>query len=111
MNREEILEKSRQENKNKDLVNVAVENEAFKIASIVLIAICTVYYVAEIMIKGVRNDGFFSIIAIFNAVICTLKGVRLKDKSFLFTGIFWIIFAIILTVAHISYLINTSTIL
>ena len=110
MNREEILARSRQENQNQDLVDKEVENKGIATAGIVMTIMCLVFYVAEFLLHGTKNYGFFSIAAIYNAILFTMKGIKLNDKGKLATGILWSVLAVGLAVEYFYQLITTSTI-
>lgn len=94
-----------------DLVDKEVENKSMATAGLVMIITCLGFYVAEIMICGTKNAGLFCVAALYNAILFTMKGVRLKNKQKLFIGVLWIVLAIGLAVEHIYHLVTTSTIL
>ncbi len=110
MNREEILAKSRQENKNMDLVDKAVENTSKTTAGTVMVIMCLVYFLAEIMLQGRKNYGFFSIAAVYQALLFIMKGIKFNDRSKLIPGIIWFALAVLFTVEHFYFLVTTSTI-
>lgn len=111
MNKENILEMSRQENKNKDLVSVSAELKASRIAGILMALLSLAFYATQIAIQGTCNWGLFAIIALYNAVIYIVKGIKtLKTPAIVF-GVIWGLLTIGLSIAHISNLISTSTIL
>lgn len=111
MNKEEILAKSRQENKEKDLYELEVKNNASRIASIASLIICAVLYAAEIMICGNRNYGLWTIIAAFIAGTFLYTGIKFKNKKKIAIGVLWTVVAVIAIVTAISNLVATSTIL
>ena len=59
MNREEILAMSRQENKNMDLVDKAVEDRSKTIAGMVMVSMCLLYHLVEMVVLNRKNYGFF----------------------------------------------------
>ena len=61
MNRESILEMSRQENKNKDLVGRNAELTASMIAGISMAVLSLIFYAAQIAIQGTCNWGLLAI--------------------------------------------------
>lgn len=81
MNREEILEKSRKENRNKDLAELDIEVKAGSVAARVgataCVLISTVFLFAEGMMPSVPWIIYFSIIGTNNLV----KFVKLKRKT------------------------------
>ena len=110
MNREEILAKSRQENKNKDLFDKEVEGKSIAFSGIAMVIMCLVYYVAEILLQSRKNYGFFSIAAIYMAILFMMKGSKLKDKKKFYLGIVWLALAILFTVEHFYFLVTNATI-
>lgn len=111
MNKESILAMSRQENKNKDLVSKSAELNAAMIASISMAVLSLVFYAAQIALHGTLNWGLFAIIALYNAVLNIVRGIKLSKKGVIAAGVIWLLLTILLSVAHISSLIETSTIL
>ena len=111
MNKDEILEASRKENKKKDLAEVEIENKAVKLAMLAVLILTSVYYCMEIIVKGVHNEGLYSIIAIYCAITYGYKAIKTKKGIDIFCGITWSIVTIMLVVEYISSIFATSTIL
>ena len=110
MNKESILEMSRKENKNRDLVCKDEELSASAIAWISMAVLSLVFYIAQIYWYGNLNWGFFAIIACYNAVMHIVKGIKTSKKLIIFTGVIWLIMTVLLSVAYFGNLITTSTI-
>ena len=111
MKKEEILEKARKENKQKDLACIEAENKAVKIAAIAMVFLATIYYALGIMITGKTNYGWYSMIALYCAIVFGIKGIKTKNKFEIICGIIWLLAAVIMIYSYISNLISTSTIL
>lgn len=111
MKKEEILEKARKENKNKDYALIEEENKASKIAGFAIIILSTVYFVSGIMITGKTNYGWYSILALYCAVIYGLRGIKSRRKLDIFCGIIWTIAGILMIYYYFKELISSSTIL
>ncbi|MBQ2803889.1 MAG: hypothetical protein IJF07_08330 [Lachnospiraceae bacterium] len=111
MNKESILEMSRQENKNKDLFGYNEALKASMYAGIAMAVLSAIIYVAQIVIQGKFDWGLFAVVAVYNAVINFVKGVKTSKKDLIVIGILWAVTTVILLVAHFSTLIATSTIL
>ena len=111
MKKEEILEKARKENKNKDLACIEAERKGAIFAALSMLLLSTVYYICGIFLTGKTNYGWYSIIAIYCAVIYGYKGIKVKSKLNIVTGIIWLLVAIITTYSYISDLISGSNIL
>ena len=80
MKKEEILEMSRKENKNKDVHEIEVETKGCKIAAIAMILLTTIYYCYEIFTAKGTNITLYSLVSIYCAVIYGYKGVKLEKK-------------------------------
>ena len=111
MEKEEILNASRNENKKKDLVEIEIENKAVKIAALGLLILSTVFYVVEIMLNGVNNYGWYAMIALYCAIGFGFKAIKLKKKINIINAIIWSIVTIICAYSYIQNIILTSTIL
>jgi hypothetical protein len=111
MNKKNILEMSRQENKNKDLVGRNAELKASMIAGISMAVLSLVFYAAQIALQGNCNWGLFAIITFYNAVMNIVRGIKISKKGVIIAGVIWLLLTIALSVAHIGTLIETSTIL
>ena len=57
MNKEEILEKSRAENKNKDIYEQEILKQANSSAVIVMMVLATVFFAVQIFVGGGTNWG------------------------------------------------------
>ncbi|MBQ8194192.1 MAG: hypothetical protein IJZ47_02395 [Oscillospiraceae bacterium] len=111
MNKEQILEMSRKENKEQDLYELEISSKATRVSSLICVIICAVLYVAEIMVCGNQNYGLWTIIAAFIAGTFLYTGIKLKNKVKIAVGILWTVIAVIAIVAAIVNLFTTSTIL
>jgi len=89
MKKEEILEMSRKENQNKDLVRIQIENKAVKFAALSIVILATVYFCMEIFIQGKTNYGWYSIISLYCAIFFGYKGFKDHKKVNLIAGLAW----------------------
>ena len=111
MKKEEVLAASRKENKSKDYAAIEIENKGVKIAALATVILALVYYALGIFITGKTNYGWYSIIALYCAVVYGYKGIKRKNKLEIFCGIIWLVAAIICAYGYIDKLIATSEIL
>ena len=111
MKKEEILEASRKENKQKDFAEIEVEKKAVKIGAYGIVILATIYFCMEIFIKGETNYGWYSIISLYCAILYGYKAVHDKKALHIFCGIIWAIVAVICTTQCILKIFETSTIL
>lgn len=80
MKKEEILEMSRKENKNKDVYEIDVENKGSKIAGLLMLILATVYYCYEMFIGRGENYSFYSLIALYCTVLYGYKAIKLEKR-------------------------------
>ena len=110
MNKEQILKMSRQENKNKDLHEKEIENKYASIAGAAMAILSCIFFASEIIFNGRQNYGFYALTAVYEAILFFGKGIRLKQKTSIISGIIWGILAIGLILAYFYYLVKNSTI-
>ena len=73
MNKEEILEKSRAENKNQDMHGLEVLKKASKNAVVVQMALAAVFFVAQLLAGEGINWGLWAIVYSGNMTVCWVK--------------------------------------
>lgn len=111
MNREEILEKSRAENKNKDIYEQEVLQRAGTIATLVMAVLAGVFFSVQIFVGGGTNWGFWSLVLSANMAMFWVKYIKLRRKHELVIAIVYTIVVLAMSVVHIYNLIESSTIL
>ncbi|MBQ8826727.1 MAG: hypothetical protein IJ007_06515 [Oscillospiraceae bacterium] len=100
MNREEILAKSRKENKERDPYQLEIDNKACKLALGIIILFSAIIYALNIFTgKGILAE-MFAPVAIINAVLYTSRHVHAeeKNKATLFLMIGWLFAAVLLVI-------------
>ncbi len=100
MNKEEILEKSRNENRNKDIYELEVISEGQRIGGLVGIAVTLALISFESRALGTVNYGYLLIIAFANAGLRVYKAVKLK-KGETFCAVVWSAAAILIAVVFV----------
>lgn len=111
MNKDEILEKSRKENKNQDLYEKEMSQKAGNIAAIVAAVIGTIFYVIQILVGGGSNYGLYAIVFSIPATGYMVKAIQMKTKRDLVISILYILVVLFFSFIHINNLIISSTIL
>ncbi len=111
MNKEEILAKSRQENKEKDLVAIETGLKADRFGMWMGIIANAILFITEIIICGTYNLGLWVILLAMNAGIYLYNGIKLKRKGIIIAGVIWAVLAVAFIGTAISNLFTTSTIL
>ena len=80
MNKEDILEKSREENKKKDVYELEMSYRGGTIAAIVMVFLAFIYYTYEIVTGKGSNPAFYSLITIYNAVFFGFKAMKIEKN-------------------------------
>lgn len=109
MNKEEILERSRKENKNKDVYINEINTKGGNIAAIVGLILTTIIFIGEILLGFGMNYGLYGIVFSVTGTSNLYKALKLNTNKIF--PIFTLIMAITFIVAHIYNLINKSTII
>ena len=91
MNREEILEKSRQENNGQDVVNLELSRSSMVFGWVVTVCLLAVVAVTEAIKYGRMNSGIFFAVMAGLSVIFIYKYLKLRKKHELFIAIIYVI--------------------
>lgn len=110
MNKEEILAKSRMENKDQDIFEKEVMKDAANVGAITSISLCTVFFVLQIVLGEGINYGMWAIVFSMEAAIFTVKAIKLKKKHEIAISIMYIIATVLMSIAYIANMITASTI-
>ena len=89
MNKEEILEKSRQENKNRDIAELENGKSAAKFAIITSAIFAGVLFLLEGIITGHNNNSLWAMLAFMNCMMCGYKAFRLGNEKMRPAAILW----------------------
>ena len=111
MNKEEILEKSRAENKNKDIYEQEILKQANSSAVIVMMVLATVFFAVQIFVGGGTNWGIWALVFSANMTTLWVKYIKLRRKHELVMAIAYTILVAAFSGSHIYNLIVSSTIL
>ena len=104
MNREEILEKSRQENRGQDVANLEVSRSSIIFGWIIAVCMLAVVAVAEALKYDRMNSGIFFAVMAGCSAIFIRKYVKLRRKHELFISIMYVITALAFLVSWIIQL-------
>jgi hypothetical protein len=111
MNKEEILEKSRNENKNQDVYEKEVIKEGGNIGAVVAAILATIFFVIQILLGEGMNYGLYAVVFSIPAAGYIVKAIRLKRKHEVVVAILYTIAVITFSVAHVYQLFTAATIL
>ena len=111
MDRDEILAKSRAENKNKDVYEQEVLKHASRSAVVVQMALATIFFVTQIFVGEGINWGLWALVFSANMTINWVKYIKLHRKYELIIAIAYTILVSVMSGYYIYNLIVSSTIL
>ncbi len=106
INKEEILAKSRKENKDKDLFKIEVQVNAGNVGAIAGVILATVFFVTQSLLGDGLDFGLYAIIFSIPAAGFIVKAIRMKRKRDIVLSIIYTLATLILSVAHIFNLIT-----
>jgi len=102
MKKEDILDKVKKENKQKDYVLIETENKAVKTAALSMLILSCIYFCLEIILDGKTNHGMYSLIAIYCAMFYGYKGIKTKNKFEILCMMLWGLVSVLLIIYHIK---------
>lgn len=108
MNKDEILAKSRAENKNKDVYEQEVLKQASKSAVVIQMVLAAIFFVIQVFVGGGINYGLWALIASTNMTVYWVKYIKLHRKNELTMAIIYTIFVALMSGCHIYNLIAAS---
>ena len=111
MNKEEILERSRKENKNQDIYEKEVIIQGNRYACIAVGVLATIFFVIQIFTGGDMNYGLYAVVFSMPMAGFWVKYKRLHKKHELFVAVCYTILVLLLSAAHIYGLVSASQIL
>lgn len=79
MNREEILEKSRAEHRNSDIVEKEVTKEGESWSTLVTLFLAVVFFCVQIATGGGMNYGLYALVIANNTTIYWAKYIKMKQ--------------------------------
>ena len=111
MNKEEILAKSRAENKNMDFYEQEVIKQASKNAVLVMALLGAVFFAAQIFLGEGTNWGIWAVIFSANMTLFWGKYMKLHRRHEFIMAMIYTAFVLFFSGFHIYHLIASSTIL
>ncbi len=111
MTKDEVLAKSRAENKNKDVYEQEVFKQATESSLVVQSVLTAIFFVTQIFVGGGINWGLWALVFSANATIFWVKYIKLRHQRELVMAISYTILVTIMSGYHIYHLIVSSTIL
>jgi len=109
--KEEILAKSRNENKDKDLFEREIQVKAGNIGACTAAILATVFFVTQILTGGGMNYSLYAILFSIPATGYIIKAIHMKRRREIVCAAIHTIVTLIFSFAHIYTLISASPIL
>ena len=101
MNKDDILAKSRKENKDRDLYVMEVNTSAATIGSITATALATVLFVVQHVLGGGWNLALYAVIVGIGATTFITKAFFLKRKLDIVLAVIFSLATLALSIIHI----------
>ena len=108
MNKDEILAKSRAENKNKDVYEQEVLKQASRSAVVVQMVLATIFFVTQILVDKGINWGLWALVFSTSMTINWVKYIKLRYRQELITAIVYTVFVSVMSGYYIYNLITSS---
>lgn len=111
MKKDEILAKSRKENKDQDLFEKDVSQKGGNAGALVAMILATIFYVVQIFLGGGTNYGLYAVVFSVPTTGYLVKAMRMKKKKDIILAIIYILATLFFSIIHINHLITTSKII
>lgn len=101
MNKEEILQKSRNEHKNKDIYELEIINKAQRAGGLTALFVTLALMIIERLFFDVTNYGYFLIIESAVMSLWIYKAVKMRKKHEILLAVLWtalVIYAAVMVV-------------
>ena len=93
MDKDEILERSRKEHKDMDLVELEVNNKASMIANLVGVMVCTVLTLIHTIVRESVDTSAWTVMFSILSTIMLVKYVKLRRRHELVVGLLYLVSA------------------
>ena len=111
MNKEEILERSRKENKNQDIYEKEIIILGNRYACIAAAVLATIFFVIQIFVGEGIDYGLYAVVFSMPMAGFWVKYKKLHKKHELFVAVCYTIGVLLFSVAHIYEVVSASQIL
>ena len=101
MDKDEILERSRKENKDMDLVELEVINKANMIANVVGMVVCAALTVIHAILQKRMDNSAWTVMFSIMATVMLVKFIRLRRRHELIVGLGYLALSIFFFVFYL----------
>ena len=106
MDKDEILERSRKEHRDMDLVELEVNNKASMIANLVGVMVCTALTLIHTIIReGVDTSAWTVMFSILSAIML-VKYAKLRRRHELVVGLLYLVSAICFFLGYLRHVLG-----
>ncbi|MDE6168084.1 MAG: hypothetical protein K2G28_06460 [Acetatifactor sp.] len=105
MDKGEILERSRKENKNQDIYEKEVLKEGNSATVLTIFILATIFFIVQIFTGGGINYGLYALVFSGNMATFWVKWFRLRRKHELAIAALYTLFVLALSTSHIYNLV------
>lgn len=106
INKDDILSRSRKENKDRDLYKIEMKTQAASIGSLVATVLATFFFLTQSLMGAGFNFGLYAIMVSVSAVSSIYQAIRMGQKRDMVMAVIYTLGTLILSVAHILQLIE-----
>ena len=105
MKREEILEKSREENGGQDLFEKEVLREGGELGIYTVWIFAAVFSIVQVLLCHEWNYAVYALAGVFCAAVYAVKARRQKQRQDMIGAVGWSLFAVVFFVMHFCQLV------
>ena len=111
MNKEEILQKSRNENCGQDMYEHEVMEKGAALGTISAAIVASIFFILQIVLGQGQNYGLYAIVGAILTTQFLVRSIYLKRKHEIAVAIMYLLLTLACSVAHIFNLIEASRVL
>lgn len=104
MDKEEILAKSRKENKNQDLAELEIQRDGAHLAGLIAAMMCITFFTVEWVLFDRASYGYYSIFSMFAAVSHTYRAFKLRKTQNIVIAVMWCVAAVLVLITYVMRL-------
>lgn len=106
MKKEEILAKSREENRKNDPYHAEIQQRASSFSGVIVVLLSTVLFAIQMLLDKGFNFGLYAVAFAYGATDFLVRFFYLKRRRDLIFGVIYLVITIVLIVLHIKQLVS-----
>lgn len=108
MNKEEILQRSREEHQNKDIYEQEIIKQGNAYVSCIRMVLATAFFIIQIFTGGGINYGLYAIVFCHSMILSWMKWIKLRQRQHLLLAVLYTVGVLLLSAGHIYNLITAN---